>query len=247
MVPVLPRVRKANAPLPVRSRFGALRPGVEVCRLRFSRLLDVLWSPLQLLVDVEQLHDLPSDAVSDSLGEARVANRQRCGQVAGWRGCERLPSRRTSPFVAVPNHRLVSPRLGSDVGGPCQCCLASGRSGPLIRGPVSGVPAATRNSNSRSRRNRCMSVVGSPDRLGGLGKAEGALRQRPLLRRTQIAEVQVASSFYAVAKSFACSLVRRVVSFSISRRVSFSCLRFCSSGATASRSPSARPILIRPS
>jgi hypothetical protein len=54
--PCYPGVRNANRALPVRSRFDALRPGVEVCGLRFSRLLDVLLEPLQLLVDVEQFH-----------------------------------------------------------------------------------------------------------------------------------------------------------------------------------------------
>ncbi len=35
---------KGKRAVAIRSRFGALRPGVEVCGLRFSRLLDVLWS-----------------------------------------------------------------------------------------------------------------------------------------------------------------------------------------------------------
>ena len=73
-----------------------------------SRLLDVLLEPVQLLVDVEQFHDLPGDAVGDSLGEALITNRQRCGRA-------RPSSGTVAGFVSVGHWRRLRsrPRRGS--------------------------------------------------------------------------------------------------------------------------------------
>ena len=88
------------------SRFLPVRDRRRVFRLCVSRLVEVLLEALQLLVDVEQFRDSTSDAVSDGLGEALVANGQ------GGRHVRPRPG--AVDFVSVSHwRRFVTRRISS--------------------------------------------------------------------------------------------------------------------------------------